>query len=110
MKHPVLLAAAFAPVLLLVACGGEPSDADIMAALQADAAKGNAAAQAMLGRAAPEEMQTKVLAAKKVACAEDKPGWKCTVAVSVQVPIFGKQDSTASFNFVKGDKGWVVTQ
>jgi len=110
MNRRIILLASLCSVLSLTACGGEPSDTDIVTALQADAAKSNDAAQAMLGKRPDENMQTKILGAKKVACAEDKPGWKCTVNMSVQVPLFGKQDTTASLHFVKGDKGWVVTQ
>jgi hypothetical protein len=30
--------------------------------------------------------------------------------MSIQVPLLGKQDATNSFKFVKGDKGWMISQ
>jgi hypothetical protein len=110
MKRRIALLASLGSVLLLSACGGEPSESDIQAALQAEVSKGNDMAQVMLGHPPREEMQTKVVSAKKVSCAEAKPGWNCTVNMVVRVPIFGEQSSTTTFQFVKGDKGWVVAQ
>lgn len=91
----------------LSACSGEPSHDDILSALQAEAKGVNDTVQSLFGPV-PDGMQGKVLAVQKLGCQEDPPGWRCSVALTVQIPILGAQDSKTNMKFVRTDKGWIL--
>lgn len=91
----------------LAACSGEPGDEDILSALRAEAKGVNDTVQSLVG-ALPEGFQGKVLAARKLGCQEDPPGWRCSVALTLQLPILGAQDSKTTLKFVRTDQGWVL--
>jgi len=86
---------------------GEPSENDILAALKAEAQGVNNTMASVLGTL-PEGLQGKVLAARKLGCQEDPPGWRCSVALTLQIPILGAQDSKANIKFVRTDQGWIM--
>lgn len=102
-------------VLSLGACGGEPSESDIQAAIQAQINQTLGAAMGAAGNS-PEakEMAAALIptvkSAKKLGCKEDsqKGGFNCDVEIVTSSKMGGDQTTTSSGRFIKGDKGWVV--
>jgi hypothetical protein len=104
--------------LSLGACGGgEPSESDIQAALQAqinqalDAAMG-AAGNSPEAREMAAAMIPSIKSVKKLGCKEDsqKSGFNCDLQIVTTTKMGGDQTGTSSGRFVKGDKGWIVAQ
>lgn len=103
--------------LILTACGGEPSSADIKAAFDQANAEANKAAKAMAGgsnvaQKMAQSMQTKIHDAKKIACkkAEGNPGYRCDFELDIEAPFVGRTKQAGSARFVKGDSGWQALQ
>ena len=96
-------------LLLLTACGGAPSDADIKSALEkATAMSAKAVAQFdVMGIA--KSMQPEFKNIKKIGCKEDgEKAYKCDVEYEVtQLGNTSKQ--TMPMRFVKGSDGWALT-
>lgn len=93
---------------LLVACGGEPSEADMRAAVEGDLAKTNAQLGAV-GRLVGADATIKVKALRKLACVQPKeqPGYSCDYEATFDGPL-GENTRKASARFVKSDTGWTV--
>lgn len=104
-------------LLFAVGCSGEPSEKDIRAALDKDAAKHsqalNQTAQVFggAGKALTDMIGTmEIHAVKKIGCVEakDAPGFVCDVEVDMTSPLAGRKKDMTSARFVKGPDGWVV--
>jgi hypothetical protein len=93
---------------LLVACSGEPSEADMKAAVEQTFGGMNEQLGGV-GKLIGKDLSTKVKGFKKLACAEAKgnPGFACDFEMTVDGPL-GEKTEKASGRFVKGDKGWAV--
>ena len=116
MKRLSLAAAA----LLLAACsGGEPSNADIKAALDHELNKandmmkqqfdkemeGNPQAAAMFG----DSFQVKVENIEKTGdCEKQDAAYVCNVKMSITMPMVGTQTQTAPLHLVKTGGTWTV--
>lgn len=116
MKFRITATIAIASVML-TACGGEPSSADIKAAFEQANAEANKTAGAIAGgsKAAQkiaQSMQSKIHDAKKIACkkAEGNPGYRCDFEIDIEAPFVGRTKQAGSARFVKGDNGWQVLQ
>lgn len=93
---------------LLAACSGEPSEADMKAAVE-QTFGGMNEQLGSVGKLIGKDLSTKVKGFKKLACAEAKgnPGFACDFEMTVNGPL-GEKTEKASGRFVKGDKGWAV--
>jgi hypothetical protein len=116
MKFHITASIAIASIML-TACGGEPSSADIKAAYEREITKADKAAEAMVGsnkvaKDMVQSMQTKIHDAKKIACkkAEGNPGYRCDFELDIEAPFVGRTKQAGSARFVKGDSGWQVLQ
>ncbi len=104
------LSVAFAACALLTACGGEPSETDLKAAVEQTYGTVNKEL-AGVGKTIGKDLSTKVTAFKKLACAkvEGKPGYACDFEMTVDGPL-GASTQKGSGRFVKGDAGWTVME
>lgn len=115
-----LLTSLLCALLLAAAgCSGEPSETDIRAALEKDAAKHgqalNQTAQMFggAGKTLTDMIGTmEIHAVKKIGCvaAKDAPGFVCDVEIDMTVPLAGRSKDMASARFVKSPDGWVVVK
>ena len=107
-------AALAAASIMLAACSGEPSSADVKAAFEQAIAQVNRATQAIAGSSdsARKMLQTTLYDAKKIACkkADGYPGYRCDVEIDIESPLIGRTKQVDSVRLVKGDKGWQVMQ
>lgn len=103
-----MLSVAFSACALLTACGGEPSEADLKAAVEQTYSNVNKEMNSV-GKLIGKDFSTKVKAFKKLACAkpEGKPGYSCDFEMTVDGPM-GESTQKGSARFVKGDTGWTV--
>lgn len=118
MKIPhAALAAAF--VLLAAGCSGEPSDADIRAALEKNIARNSESLNKttqMFGGAGKflTDMigKAEIHSVRKIDCvaAKDAPGYVCDIELDMTVPLTGRKKDVTSARFVKGPDGWVVAE
>jgi len=99
-----------AACLALAACSGEPSEADMKAAVE-QTFGGMNEQLGDVGKLIGKDLSTKVKSFKKLACAEAKgnPGFVCDFEMSLDGPL-GQKTEKASARFVKGDKGWAVME
>lgn len=99
-----------AACVLLAACSGEPSEADMKTAVEQTFGGMNEQLGGV-GKLIGKDLSTKVKSFKKLACAEAKgnPGFACDFEMVVAGPL-GEQTQKASGRFVKGDKGWTVLE
>lgn len=106
-------------VLLAAGCSGEPSDADIRAALEKNIAANSESLNKttrMFGGAGQflTDMigKAEIHSVKKIGCvaAKDAPGYVCDVELDMTVPLTGRKKDMTSARFVKGPDGWVVTE
>jgi hypothetical protein len=106
-------------LLFTVGCSGEPSEKDIRAALDKDAAKQsqalNQTAQMFggAGKTLTDMIGTmEIHAVKKIGCVEakDAPGFVCDVEIDMTVPLAGRTKDMTSARFVKSPDGWVVVK
>lgn len=104
------LIAVSAACVLLAACSGEPSEADMKTAVEQTFGGMNEQLGGV-GKLIGKDLSTKVKSFKKLACAEAKgnPGFACDFEMVVAGPL-GEQTQKASGRFVKGDKGWTVLE
>lgn len=116
MKTPLLCTAL---ALFCLGCSGEPSDKDLRAALERDAAKHSQAlnqtagifgghGQTLLGMIGTVEIH----AVRKIGCVEagQVPGFVCDVEVDMTVPVVGRTKDMTQARFVKGPDGWVMVR
>ena len=108
MKVRTLMLPALA-ALVLAACGGEPSSADIKAAYTRLTETQMKGISGIVGKDMAKLAETKVHDVKKIACksASDKPGYVCDFKVDSE-SLLGRSEQTASARFVKGDDGWEI--
>lgn len=106
-------------LLFAVGCSGEPSEKDIRAALDKDAAKHsqalNQTAQVFggAGKALTDMIGTmEIHGVKKIGCVEakDAPGFVCDVEIDMTVPLTGRSKEMTSARFVKSPDGWIVVK
>ena len=105
--------------LLLAACsGGEPSNEDIKAALEAKMGEAqeqakNLAANLGAGEQAAallNNMPTiKVEKVEKVGSKKDGVGFISDVSMAINMPLVGTQTQTAPLRLVKTDSGWTIS-
>ena len=116
MLHAALAAAL---ALLLAGCLGEPSDADIRAALERNIAKNSESLNRttqMFGGAgqflADMIGKAEIHSVRKIDCvaAKDAPGYVCDIELDMTVPLTGRKKDMTSARFVKGPDGWVVAE
>jgi hypothetical protein len=92
--------------LMLVACGGEPSEGDIRKVIDKSIDDGNQVAQKM-----GVKMESKVHSVKKIGCKSDgDKAYICDVEVDVEMPMVGRNKGVAPMRFVKTSDGWAVTR
>ena len=92
--------------LMLVACGGEPSEGDIRKVIDKSIDDGNQVAQKM-----GVKMESKVHSVKKIGCKSDgDKAYICDVEVDVEMPMVGRNQGVAPMRFVKTSDGWAVTR
>lgn len=104
------LSAVVSACALLTACGGEPSDGDMKAAVEKTFGGINKELDDV-GKMIGKDLSTKVKAFKKLACAkpEGKPGYTCDFEMTLTGPL-GEKTEKASGRFVKEDRGWTVME
>ncbi|MDO8606882.1 MAG: hypothetical protein Q7R40_10130 [Phaeospirillum sp.] len=109
-RRAASLSVVFTACALLTACGGEPSDTDMKAAVEQTFGGINKELDGV-GKLIGKDLATKVKAFKKVACAkpEGKPGYACDFEMTLTGPL-GEKTEKASGRFVKDDKGWTVME
>lgn len=103
-------AVVLAACALLAACGGEPSESDMKAAVEQTFGGMNEQLGGV-GKLIGKDLSTTVKAFRKLACAEAKgnPGFACDFEMTVDGPL-GVKTEKGSARFVKGDKGWAVLE
>jgi hypothetical protein len=94
----------------LAACGGEPSDGDMKAAVEETYNSLNKDLGSV-GNLIGKDLSTKVKALRKIGCvkADGTPGYRCDFEMTVDGPL-GEKTEKASGRFVKGDKAWSVLE
>lgn len=116
MKHFLFVtksATAIALLLGLHGCSGEPSAANIEAAMRARFA--NAASMAKntpFGGTIPAGMLPQLHGVKKIGCAaaSQGTGYTCDVEVDATLPFAGRNKNVTQLHLVKGSDGWVAAQ
>jgi len=99
--------------LLLIACSGEPTEADIRRIYEAQIAKSNEQMVRMGGEEAANLLgKSELHAITRLGCKEarEKSGYNCDVEVDMSVPFLGRSTQTHTRRFVKADDGWVVIE
>ncbi|OAN52174.1 hypothetical protein A6A04_00245 [Paramagnetospirillum marisnigri] len=94
----------------LAACGGEPSDGDMKAAVE-ETYKSLNKDLGSVGSLIGKDLSTKIKALRKISCAkaDGTPGYRCDFEMTVDGPL-GEKTEKASGRFVKGDKAWTVLE
>ncbi|RAU23095.1 hypothetical protein CU669_02720 [Paramagnetospirillum kuznetsovii] len=94
----------------LAACDGDPSDADMKAAVEQTYGSINKELGSV-GKMIGKDLTTTIKAFKKLGCAkaEGNPGYRCDFEMTLNGPL-GEKTEKASGRFVKGDKGWAVME
>jgi hypothetical protein len=108
IRRAKALSVTIAACAALAACGGEPSESDLKAAME-QTFGGINQELGNVGKMIGKDLTTKVQAMKKLGCAkaEGNPGYRCDFEMTISGPL-GEQTQKASGRFVKGDKGWAV--
>lgn len=100
--------------MALTGCSGEPTEADLKKALQAEMDRANELAQTMLGNEAGAEVATTIHALKKLKCKQSeedgKTEYRCKVELDITYPPAKRQKRKASVRMVKEDNGWMVVK
>ena len=91
--------------------GGEPSEADILEAVERSFQDVYEMQVSAAGQEAADKAKAEVHGVKKIACvaAEGASGFTCDVEVDISA-LFGRQKATRSARFVEGDDGWVMIE
>lgn len=109
-RRATALSAVVFACALLTACGGEPSESDMKAAVE-DTFGGMNKELGSVGKMIGKDLTTKVKSLKKLGCAkaEGNPGYRCDFEMLVDGPL-GEKTEKASGRFIKGDKAWSVLE
>ena len=91
--------------LLLTGCG-EPSEADLKAALEHDLKDANAVTTSVMG----DSGKIEILSLKKLGCAETGGAWQCTVDIQSRLPLMGDKRQTRQIKVAKADDGWQLVE
>ena len=98
--------------MLLVACGGEPSESDIRAVMEKDIKLANEQ-MSSLGSAlgTGTKMETKLHSVKKIGCkADGDKAYLCDVEMDVEAPLVGRRKAVAPMRLIKASEGWAITR
>ena len=99
--------------LFLIACSGEPTEADIRQVYEDQIAKSNEQMVRMGGEQAANLLgKSELHDITKLGCkeAEHNSGYNCDVEVDMSVPFLGRSTQTHTRRFVRTDDGWVVIE
>lgn len=100
-------------LLLLSACGGEPSEADIKTAFEKQVSADAKAMEQIGGEQAAsfvKGLMPEVKIIKKIGCKEDgENAYKCDVEMEV-TQMGSTNKGVAPIRFVKGSDGWMATK
>ncbi len=92
--------------LFLTACSGEPSEADIRHAFEADIQGVNQVVEDLGGN----RLKVVLHDLDKIGCEQDAGGYRCDVTTEVETPFLGRQKRTSTVRLVKTDEGWRLSQ
>ncbi len=100
--------------LALTGCSGEPTEADLKKALQAEMDRANELAQTMLGNEAGAAVATTIHTLDKLKCKQSevdgKQEYRCKVEMDITYPPAKRQKRQASIRMVKEDNGWMIVK
>lgn len=100
--------------MVLTGCSGEPTEADLKKALQAEMDETNQLAQTMLGQDEGTKAATTIHAVNKLRCEqteeEEVVGYRCQVALDITYPPAKRQKRKASIRMGKEDNNWVIVK
>jgi hypothetical protein len=100
-------------LLLLAACGGEPSEADIKSAFEKQIAAESKAMDQFGGKGMADQLKgliPEVKIIKKIGCKEDgENAYKCDVEMEV-TQMGNTNKGIAPVRFVKGSDGWMASK
>lgn len=108
MKKLIFLASLLSASFLLTGCDSEPSQEEVLTAMQQSIDQMNSETKALSGSNTSERMLVKLNSAKKVSC-EDKSSdgsYKCKVDFDMTLPLVGNKKGISDFVFTKTDQGW----
>ena len=91
--------------LLLTACG-EPSEADLKAAVEKSLVQANQITSLVLG----EKGKIEVVAVNKLGCDKKDGAYACTIQVETKLPVVGSQRKTQQVIIADGPEGWVLVE
>ncbi|HYC01841.1 MAG TPA: hypothetical protein VED40_01025 [Azospirillaceae bacterium] len=102
--------AACAPLLLLTACGGEPSETEMRAAIEKQIADANAFVGGMGKALLGKDVTTRVMSLDKHECKAraDSNGYVCSFTMTTRNEMVGTRTSTLETVFLKGSDGWTA--
>ena len=99
--------------LMLSACGGAPSEADMKTAINRETEAGIKTMEGFGGKAGADmarSMYPELQSLHKIGCKEDgEKAYRCDVEVEVKQNN-SLQKNTAAIRFVKGSDGWLMTK
>lgn len=112
-KRSLLSFCVLSATLFLAACSGEPSEADIQAAVEKEMGSSAKTMEQIGGKQAADVVKgflPEVKSVKKIGCKEDGDNaYKCDIEMEVtQLGITNK--GISPIRFVKGSDGWVATK
>ena len=108
-----LCLAALLAVLILTACGGEPSSGDIEKVFKSEMDQSAQQLNKITGSASGADFLPKFHGAKKLGCtnAQSGTGYSCDVEIDVTGANGGpRKKGVMKVRFVKGSDGWMMTQ
>jgi len=91
--------------LLLTACG-EPSEADLKAAIEESLSQANQVTSLVLG----DKGKIEVVAVHKLGCDKKEGAYACTIEVETKLPVVGSQRKTQQVVVADGQQGWVLVE
>lgn len=109
MKKLICVVSLLSASFLLAGCDSEPSDEQIVTAMQQSIDQMNEQTKSVVGGSnISEKMLVKLNSAKKVSC-EDKSkdgSYKCKVDFDMTLPLVGNRKAISDLVFIKTDAGW----
>jgi hypothetical protein len=91
--------------------GGEPSEGDILEAVERSFEDVYEMQVSAAGKDAADKARAVVNEVRKIACvkADGASGYVCDIEVDITT-MFGRQKATRAARFVEGDDGWVMIE